>query len=280
MSIKEFFCKLDAGILDELSIGFQTAVERHRDSPRPRKSFRILDRHLIANGVRTNGREPFNQVEGSAVKVPSPVEPILAVEARHVDDQCIAFPAADRMTHVCIVRGPLGLIQMDRASRVGKRECHLNFVRALDDLKWIRHIHCPWNARQITLQLRIAINPVCSVLLLYRSRLGFVRNFPVTLHHAERSRHTRRSTEREHGRCRHAGEFIFRINTGLCHGPGACFVSLQVPMRLIVGLPNTAEVRLAVGRAGGPHRTLRRRARHCCSDSYPQSSRDDDDHNH
>src|SRR5207247_2487649 len=65
MSIKELLGKLDAGVLEELNIGFQTAVERHGNAPWPRKSFRILNRHLVANGVRIDGREPFNKVERS-----------------------------------------------------------------------------------------------------------------------------------------------------------------------------------------------------------------------
>ena len=214
------------------------------------------------------------------MKIPGPVEPILPVKARHVDDQRIALPVADRMTHVCIVWRPLGFIQMDRASRVRKRECHLNFVRALDDLKWIRHIHCSWNARQITLQLRIPIDPVCTVLLFYRGRFGFVRNFPVALDHTKRSRHTRRSTKREHGGCRHAGEVIRRINTRLRHRSRACFVSLQVPIRLIVSLPDAAEVGLAVGRARRPQCPFGCGACHCHRNSGPHSSREDDDHNY
>src|SRR5439155_10527501 len=161
MSIQELFRKFDARVLDELNMGFQPAIERHRDSPWPRKNFRILNRHLVANGVRTDGREALHKVERSAVKIPGPVEPVFAVEARHIHDQRIALPVADRMTHVCVVWRPLDFIQMDRASRIRKRECGLNFVRALDDLKWIRHVHGPWNARQITLQLRIAVDPVC-----------------------------------------------------------------------------------------------------------------------
>src|SRR5437867_10309745 len=99
------------------------------------------------------------------------------------------------MTHVCIVWRSLDFIQMDRPSRVRKRECHLDFVGALDDLKRIRHIHGSWNAGQITLQLRIAIDPVCSVLLLYRRRFGFIRNFTVSFDDAERSRSEEHTSE-------------------------------------------------------------------------------------
>src|SRR5215470_8709892 len=132
MSIKELFGKLDAGVLEELNIGFQTAVERHLYSPRPRKSFRIFNRHLVANGVGIDVGKAFDKVERSAVKIPGSVEPILAVEACHVDDQRIAHPVSDRMTYECIVWRPLDFIQMDRARCVCKRECHLNLVRALD----------------------------------------------------------------------------------------------------------------------------------------------------
>src|SRR5262249_56709333 len=122
MSIEELLGKLDARVLEELNTGFQTAVERHLDSPRPRKSFRILNRHLVANGIGIDGGKAFDKVERSAVKIPGSVEPILAVEARHVNDQCIALPVSDRMTHDCIVCRPLDFIHMDRARRVCKRE--------------------------------------------------------------------------------------------------------------------------------------------------------------
>src|SRR5438132_4580722 len=69
MSIEEFLSKFDAGVLDELNIRFQTAIQRHRDSPWPRKNFRILNRHLVTNGVSTDGCEALNKVEGSAVKI-------------------------------------------------------------------------------------------------------------------------------------------------------------------------------------------------------------------
>ena len=186
------------------------------------------------------------------MKIPRPVEPVLAVEACHVDDQSVAFPVADGMTHVCVVRRRLDFIQVDRARRIGKCECHLNFSCALDDLERIRHVHCPWNAGQVTLQLRIAVDPVCAVLLFHRGRFWFVRNFATVLDHTHRSRYSGRGTKREHGCCRHASEFIARINTGLRHRSCACFVSLQVPIRFIVGLPDAAEVGLAVRRARRP----------------------------
>jgi len=55
------------------------------------------------------------------------------------------------------------------------------------------NINCPWNARQITLQLRIPVDPVCAALFFCRGRFGFVRNLSVAHDDANRSRHTRRS---------------------------------------------------------------------------------------
>src|SRR5262245_60816489 len=62
MSIKELLREFDAGVFEELNIGLQTAIQRHRDAPWPRKNFGILDRHLVANGVTSDGREALNQV--------------------------------------------------------------------------------------------------------------------------------------------------------------------------------------------------------------------------
>ena len=90
-------------ILEELRIRFQAAIERHRDSPGTRKDFRIFDRHFVANGVRSDRREAFNEMQRFAVEIAGPVEPVLVVEIRHIDDQRIPLPAADRMTHLRIV---------------------------------------------------------------------------------------------------------------------------------------------------------------------------------
>src|SRR5207249_11995744 len=134
-------------------------------------------------GVTRNRREAFNQMQGVAVKVAGPVEPVLAVETGHVDDQCIAFPAADRMTHVGIVGWALDLIEVDRAGGAGKGEGHLNLVRTLHNLEGVGHVHGAWNARQIALQLRVPVNPVLRVLFFDRRRFGCVRDLTIALHH-------------------------------------------------------------------------------------------------
>src|SRR5262245_51283583 len=49
--VQEFLRKLDAGILDELRVRLEAAIQRHRDLPGPREHLRILDGDLIPNGI-------------------------------------------------------------------------------------------------------------------------------------------------------------------------------------------------------------------------------------
>src|SRR5881397_34010 len=64
IAIEELFDKLDAAVLEELHIRLQPAIEGHRDLPRPREDFRIFDRHFVADGVRRDRREAFDQMQG------------------------------------------------------------------------------------------------------------------------------------------------------------------------------------------------------------------------
>src|SRR6266516_3461099 len=250
ISPQELFDKLHAAVFEKLRVGFQATVEGHRDFPWAHRDLRILDRHLVMYGVTCNRREAFNQMHGVAVKIAGPVEPVLAVETRHVDDQCIAFPAADRMTHVGIVGWRLDLIEVDRASGTGKREGHLNLVRTLHNLEWVGHIHGARNARQITLQLRVPVNPVLSVLFLDRRRFGCVGNLTIALHHTDRSGNTAGCAQCEHWCRGHLG-VIVRVHAPLSDRSRTRFVRLQIPMGFIKNLPDSAEVGFAVHCASG-----------------------------
>ena len=81
------------------------------------------------------------------MEIPSPVEPRLVDLTRHVDDQRVPFPAADRMPHPRIAGIWVDLSQMDGASGVRKLEDHLDLIRALNNLKWIGQIHRARHAR-------------------------------------------------------------------------------------------------------------------------------------
>ena len=149
----------------------------------------------MASGV--DRREALDQVERVAVEVAGPIEPVLAVEFLHVDDQRIALPAARRMPHAGVSRRALDLVEVNRPRGVREREHHLHLVRALRDLKRVRHVHRARRAGQIALQLRIAIDPVLGVLLPHGQRFRLVGNPAVALHHAERGRHAGSRAERE-----------------------------------------------------------------------------------
>ncbi len=180
------------------------------------------------------------------MEVAGPVEPVPPVEDGHVDDERVAFPAADRVAHVGVVGRTFDLVQVDRSRRVRERVGHLNLVRALDDLKRVGHVHRARNARQIALELGIAIDPVLAVVLLHRGRFRLVRNLAVTLDDANRSRHTGRSPEREHRRGGHTRVLVRGYTPGCvtlperascaCRSQWASLFACQMPLKL--GLPS------------------------------------------
>ena len=156
------------------------------------------------------------------------------------------------MPHPEIVGRSLHLVEVDDASGVRELEDHLDLVRALDNLKGIGQIHRPRDAREITLELRIPVDPVFSVLLLFSQRFRLVRNLTVTLHHAERPGNAGGRAEGEH-RC--GGHLNVRVGEHalLHHRSGMRLMSLEIPIGLVHHLPNAIEVGLAV------HRTCRSR---------------------
>ncbi len=243
--VHELFREVDAREVEQLDLRLEPAIDRHRDRPRAREHFRVLDRRLVAQRIRRDRREALDDVQGIAVEIPRAVEPRLVVEMRHVDHERVSVPAPDRVAHPRVVRRTGDGIQVNRAGRVRERVHHLDLVRALHDLKRIRHVGRARDARQIAFELRIAVDPVCRVLRLPRRGRRRVRNLPVALHHADRSRNDRGRAEREHGSRGDLGVGIW-IDAALCHGAGARVVRLQVPVRLVVGLPHAADVRLAV----------------------------------
>src|SRR5262245_42046925 len=99
MAIDYLFCELYTLELQKLRIPFDTTIERHAHLPRPRKHFRVFDRDLVEKRVRAAGSVPFNYMQGVAVEIPCPIEPALVVEPRHINHQCVPFPAARGPTH-------------------------------------------------------------------------------------------------------------------------------------------------------------------------------------
>ena len=249
--VQELLHELDAAVLEELHVRLQTAIERHRDSPGAREDFRILDRHFVVDGVRCNRREAFDEVQGITMEVSGSVEPAPVVEPCHVDDQRVALPAADRVAHPGVVGRPLDLAQMNGASRVRKREGHLDLVRALDDLKRIGHVHRARNSGQITLQLGVAIDPVFAVLLFDLRGFDCVGNLAVAGDDPDRSGNAAGGAEREHRRGGHPRVGV-GINALLRHRTGVRVVCLQIPVGLVQRLPDAAEVWLAIWRSCRP----------------------------
>ena len=178
------------------------------------------------------------------MEVSRPVEPVLAVEIGDLDNECVPLPSPHRMPHVSVVRRSCGFIEMDHPRCVGKCVGHLYFVSALDDLKRVRHVHRARNARQVALELGIAVYPMLSVLPLHRRRFRLVRNLAVTFHDANRRRNAGGGAERHHGRSSDL-RILVRVNAPLRHHSCSRAVGLQIPICFVIGLPNAIEIRFA-----------------------------------
>ena len=92
--IHQLFGELHAFEFQELSILFETAIERHAHLPRPRKYLRVLDRDFIGKGVPAEWSVAFHHVQFIAMEISGSVEPGLIVETGYVDDERIPFPVA------------------------------------------------------------------------------------------------------------------------------------------------------------------------------------------
>src|SRR4051794_17397761 len=104
----------------------------------------------------------------------------------------------------------------------------------------MRQVHCARQTRQGALEVRVAVDPIVHILFFLRQGFGLVRNLTVALHDAERSRHGTSSPERDHGCCRYA-RIVVWVNTLLRYRGWARCMCLEIPVGLIVGLPDAAE---------------------------------------
>src|SRR5882762_11603339 len=76
-----------ACIFQELRMGFFPAIENHTHLPRLRKHLPILNRGLVVHVVGANQSVTFDDMQRVTVEIPRSIEPGLAIEIRHVDDQ-------------------------------------------------------------------------------------------------------------------------------------------------------------------------------------------------
>src|SRR4029077_1866331 len=123
-----------------LRILSEVAIKRHSHLPGPRKDFWVLDCGFVIEGVRADGCVAFNYMQRVTMEIAGPIKPRLVVKARHVDDQRIALPMANRPPHPCII-GTLQLaIHVDGSSGARELIGHEDVLRSLHYLKWVRHI--------------------------------------------------------------------------------------------------------------------------------------------
>src|ERR1700752_2878191 len=99
MPVHHFLDELHALELQKLSVLVVPSIERHSNRPRPCENLRILDRGPVIDAIRPGRRKSLHDMERFAVKIACPIEPRLVVEARHVDDERVTLPAANRLSH-------------------------------------------------------------------------------------------------------------------------------------------------------------------------------------
>ena len=100
--------KRGAPIVQDLHVGFEAAIERHRDRPGPRKDVRVLDRDFILDGVLVDQRKAFDQTQRVTVEVAGAIKPRPTVEIPDLDNQRVSLPT-DRQNAPSIAgqaRGP------------------------------------------------------------------------------------------------------------------------------------------------------------------------------
>src|ERR1051326_418168 len=101
-TVHQFFHKLDAFELQELSVRLQMTVENHAHLPRTREDLGVLDEGFIGEGIRTSRRVALDHVEGAAMKISGAVEPRLVIQSGDIDHQRLALPTAVRPAHPAI----------------------------------------------------------------------------------------------------------------------------------------------------------------------------------
>src|ERR1700680_1958367 len=107
----------------------------------------------------------LDHVKSFAVRKALHVQPSLVVETDRVDDQRIAIPVADRISHpgwTKILR-VLPAIGVDLSNEMVVLEQHQNSSARLNDLEWKGNEQNPRNAGRITAQIRIGSGVIFTV---------------------------------------------------------------------------------------------------------------------
>ena len=181
------------------------------------------------------------------MEVPGPVEPRLRVETRYVSDERIAFPLRHGDSHVGVGGVRIYRVQVNRALGARELEDHHDIVRALDDLKGVRHVHRTRDTRQETEDLRITVQPVDEVLLLPLRRPWLVRDL-VAFHHAEVRGHPADRAQGHHRRSQNLHVPVTRytrVRPWLGHHRTGS-MGEQIPIGAVVNLPDATEVGFTV----------------------------------
>ena len=152
----------------------------------------------------------------------------------------------DRLAHPRIDRRRTGILQVDVARRARVFIRDEDGLRALEDLERIRHVGRARHAGQIALDLGIRRQPVLLVLFLLREASGLYGiSSPSTTPMPGRHR-ADRAERQDRGR-RHRP-----VRTRAQRQRRTRHVHLNVPVGLVIRLPDAVQIRMAVRRSRRP----------------------------
>jgi len=166
------------------------------------------------------------------VKVPGTVEPSIFVLTGHIDHQRFAFPVPVGPAHPTISWGLGWRPHVDDANGARVLIGNQDGVLRLDNLKRVREIRGAWHTRQITLDLRVQLNPIGLILLFFRGHRRQIRD-PAAFHYAQPGR-----------LCE------YRSQRG--HRPRCSCLAFEIPICGVECLPNPAQLGFTIRRPGRP----------------------------
>ena len=72
----------------------------------------IFERHGVVDVIRRGFLKSFSQMQFAAMLVPRGIQPRSFIDSNRVNDEFVAFPVADRMTHPFgVIRNVVGMLR-------------------------------------------------------------------------------------------------------------------------------------------------------------------------
>ncbi len=146
--------------LEQAEVLVDDPIERHANRPRPREHGRVVDRRLVLQVIRREQPVALRDARAAARIVAGAIEPGETVQARDVDDERVAVPAAVRPAHPAIERRLFLAVDEHAAERRRELIDDDDVALALQDLERIRHVRRARHAAHVALAFRVVDEPI------------------------------------------------------------------------------------------------------------------------